>query len=148
MPGYGISEAAEGQLPWAWAQERLERSHNYWLSTVRPDGRPHTMPLWAVWHDGRLYLSTARTSVKARNLASNPRCTITTEDAAEAVIVEGSAAVEDRAGVLGPVWVAYKAKYEWDIEGEPMFVITPSVAFAFIEAADDFQDAATRWTFA
>ncbi|HEU4760074.1 MAG TPA: pyridoxamine 5'-phosphate oxidase family protein, partial [Dehalococcoidia bacterium] len=60
MPGYGISEDDEGLLPWAWAEERLAKSHNYWVATARPDGRPHAMPVWAVWLDDRLYFSTAR----------------------------------------------------------------------------------------
>src|SRR5262249_17191311 len=56
MPGYGTLPAGEGGglLPWSWAEERLARSHDYWLATVTPDGAPHLMPVWAVWLDGRL----------------------------------------------------------------------------------------------
>jgi PPOX class probable F420-dependent enzyme len=148
MPGYGISESLEGALPWSWAEERLRDTHNYWVSTVRPDGRPHAMPVWAVWHEGLIYFSTAKTSVKARNLYANPRCIVTTENANEAVIVEGEASVIDNPAVLQPVWDAYKAKYDWSLQGEPMFTLRPRVAFAFIETADEFSTAATRWTFA
>ena len=91
MPGYGISEGEEGLLPWSWAVERLEKSHNYWVMTVRPGGRPHAMPVWGVWLDGRYFFSTARTSRKAANLAANPNCVVGTESAAEAVILEGLA---------------------------------------------------------
>ncbi|HET8943617.1 MAG TPA: pyridoxamine 5'-phosphate oxidase family protein [Dehalococcoidia bacterium] len=147
MPGYGIAEGMEGALPWSWAQERLRASRNYWVSSVRPDGRPHSMPVWAVWLDGALYFSTARTSVKARNLYANPSCSITTESANEAVILEGQAAVEEDHSVLKPVWHAYKAKYDWGLEGESMFVLRPRVAFGFIETAEQFATAATRWTF-
>jgi hypothetical protein len=106
------------------------------------------MPVWAVWHDGALYFSTARTSTKARNLHANPRCTVTGESADEAVILEGEASVVDDPGVLAPVWKAYKDKYDWDLEGESLFSIKPTVVFAFIETTDDFPTAATRWTFA
>jgi general stress protein 26 len=147
MPGYGISESPEGLLPWGWAEERLRSSRNYWVSTVRPGGQPHAMPVWAVWMDAALYFSTARTSVKARNLYANPSCVVTTEYAGEAVIVEGSAVVEDDPAVLQPIWDAYKAKYDWSLEGESMFVLRPRVAFAFIETAEQFATAATRWTF-
>ena len=53
MPGYGIlgPDGGTGLLPWSWAEERLRDSRNYWLATVRPDGRPHVMPVWAVWDD-------------------------------------------------------------------------------------------------
>jgi hypothetical protein len=106
------------------------------------------MPVWAVWLDGALDFSTASNSVKARNLLANPSCSITTESASEALILEGSAVVEENHTVLRPAWDAYKAKYDWSLEGESMFVLRPRVAFAFIESAEQFATAATRWRFA
>jgi hypothetical protein len=51
MPGYGTlgPEEGTGLLPWSWTVERLAGSRNYWLATVRPDGRPHVRvrPRWA-----------------------------------------------------------------------------------------------------
>jgi nitroimidazol reductase NimA-like FMN-containing flavoprotein (pyridoxamine 5'-phosphate oxidase superfamily) len=147
MPGYGISEDLEGILPWSWARERLESNRNYWIATLRPDGRPHTMPVWGLWIDNRLFFSTAITSTKARNLLANPNCTATTESSTEAVIVEGRADVIDDKAVLEPVWKAYKDKYDWPMDGENMFAITPTTVFAFIETAEQFTTAATRWRF-
>ena len=56
MPGYGIAGPREGSglLPWSWAVQRLTASHDYWLATVCPDGRPHVMPVWGVWHGASL----------------------------------------------------------------------------------------------
>jgi len=147
MPGYGISEGEEGLLPWSWAAERLEKSHNYWVATARTDGRPHVMPVWGVWLDGRFYFSTARTSRKAGNLAANANCVVCTENATEAVIVEGEAAVVSDPEVLRPVWEAYNAKYSWDLSGESMFAVSPRTAFAFIEKPQEFEASATRWRF-
>ena len=65
MPGYGLAAENEGQglLPFQWARERLERSRNYFVSSVRPDGRPHSMPVWGVSSspllDGDLLISVA-----------------------------------------------------------------------------------------
>ena len=49
-------QTAEGLLPWSHAAALLERAPNYWLATVRPDGRPHVTPVWGAWVHGRLYL--------------------------------------------------------------------------------------------
>jgi general stress protein 26 len=147
MPGYGISESRKGILPWSWARQRLQGNHNYWISTVQSDGSPHTMPVWGVWHKDRLFFSTAITSTKARNLLANPRCTATTESATEAVIIEGTASEVSSKTVLAPVWRAYKQKYDWGIDGEKLFVITPMKVFAFIETAEQFATASTRWRF-
>lgn len=147
MPGYGISESEEGLLPWSWAAERLGKSHNYWVHTVRSDGRPHAMPVWGVWAGARFYFSTARTSRKAANLTANPHCVVCTENAAEAVVLEGLAEVIDDHDALRPVWEAYNAKYSWDLTGESMFVVRPRTAFAFIEKPQEFEASATRWQF-
>jgi hypothetical protein len=50
MPDYGIRGPGEGTglLPWSWAEQRLTESRNYWITSLWPDGRPHSMPVWAV----------------------------------------------------------------------------------------------------
>lgn len=82
MPGYGVRGADEGTglLPWTWAEERLAGSHDYWVATAAADGRPHLMPVWGMWHDGALWFSSSTRSRKARNLRSNTRCSISTND--------------------------------------------------------------------
>ena len=83
MPGYGMPKTAKGLLPWKWAEQRLRKSHNYWITTVRPDGSPHVMVVWGLWLDGAFLFSTGSQSRKARNLAQNPRCVVSTEAAEE-----------------------------------------------------------------
>jgi hypothetical protein len=109
MPGYGLPRGTKGLLRWTWAEQRLRRSHNYWMMTVRPGAKPHAMPVWGIWVDNRFYFSTGARSRKARNLQRNSACIVCTERTAEAVIVErrdrlgrrGHAAA--RAGVLPQV---------------------------------------------
>src|SRR6201981_2844677 len=90
MPGYGIQPAtdARGLLPWSWAEQRLIRSHDFWLATVTPDGTPHLMPVWAVWHEGRLWFSSSNGSRQARNLGLEPRCTLSTDSPPEPAMVQ------------------------------------------------------------
>jgi hypothetical protein len=72
--------SSEGVDPIAWARARgqLEAAEVYWLSTVRPDGRPHVTPVLAVWLDRAMYFTTGPEERKARNLAGNPHCVLTT----------------------------------------------------------------------
>jgi len=60
IPGYGLPKGKEGLLSWKWAEQRLEKSHNYWISTARPDGTPHTMVVWGLWLDGFSALARSR----------------------------------------------------------------------------------------
>src|SRR6478736_10300243 len=90
-PGYGFPKSSKGLLPWSWAEQRLRKSHNYWITTVKPEGTPHTMVVWGLWLDGAFLFSTGSQSRKARNLAENEACVVCNEHAHEAVIIEGVA---------------------------------------------------------
>src|SRR3954463_10501088 len=72
------SSADATPIAWADAIAHLSQAEIYWLSTVRPDGRPHVTPLVAVWQDDALYFCTGPTEQKANNLAHNAHCILTT----------------------------------------------------------------------
>src|ERR1035438_3925286 len=116
MAGYGVPESLEGSLPWEWARERIGKSHNYWLTTVRPNCATHTMGVWGVWLDGAYYFSTSATSRKGRNLAKNPNCVVCTENAEEAVIIEGVARKLNDDEIPQQAFTDYKAKYAWELD--------------------------------
>ena len=153
MPGYGIEPAIEGKglLPWAFARERLERTRNYMLATVTPEGGPHVMAVWGVWLDDMFYFSTSPTSRKARNIAANPRVVITADDPRNAVIAEATVSALGDHAPARRVISAYNEKYNWETpEDEAFLVARPHKVFAFVETSDtesQFAQTATRWTF-
>ena len=65
-------------VPWQEAEKQLEKAEVYWLSTIRPEGRPHVTTLMAVWLDGALYFSTGENERKAKNLLQNKQVAVTT----------------------------------------------------------------------
>src|SRR5579863_8915749 len=153
-PGYSFPKGTKGLLPWSWAEQRLEKSHNYWITTVKPDGSPHTMVVWGLWQDGTFLFSTGNTSRKARNLAKNQNCVVCTEHTDEAVIVEGAAEIADVVA-RRKMLPAYEKKYKFDMSSmkndilamkEPVFAVRPLVVFALPEK--HFQSKSTRWKFA
>jgi hypothetical protein len=156
-PGYGFPESSKGLLPWSWAEQRLKKSHNYWITTVKEDGdgqaAPHTMVVWGMWQDGRFLFSTGSQSRKARNLTENLNCIVCTEHAHEAIIVEGVAEIADVAA-RKKLLPAYERKYKFDMSTmkddilsmkEPVFAVRPRVVFAMWEK--HFQSKSTRWKF-
>lgn len=154
MPGYGVRGPNEGSglLPWSWAEERLSSSRNYWLVSRWPDGRPHAMPVWGVWSQATLWFSSSRGSRKARNLAADPRCVVTTEDAMNPVVIEGTVeAVGDGpalAGFLAQVNAKYHTNYGpemVDPAANTTFRVRPRWAFGLKQ--DDFTGSPTRWLF-
>ncbi len=147
MPGYGLPEGTKGLLPWTWARQRLEKSHNYWIATTRPDGSPHMMVIWGLWMDGTFLFSTGEKSRKGRNLVNNPRCVIGTEKAHEAVIVEGVVEINNDPNLRKKFNRQYEKKYQWDMStfADPVYVLRPYTAFGLYEK--DFLGKATRWQF-
>jgi hypothetical protein len=150
MPGYGLVTNDDGLLPWSWAEERLAGSAEMWLATTSPGGRPHVMPVWALWLDGGVWFSTGARSRKARNLLADPRCTVTTDDTRRPLIIEGVAVrvTDDEATVrfTDAVNTKYGSDYTVDFfRGTHVFTVRPERAFGLDE--DRFAETPTRWTF-
>ena len=154
MPGYGTLGPTEGAglLPWSWAKERPSRSHDYWVATRRPDGRPHVMPVWGVWHDGAVWFSSSGRSTKTRNIAADARCAISTDNAQEPVVLEGEAELVTDPETLAVVLDRINEKYGTDFGPETLdpsvnacFRVAPSRVFGLAE--EDFTGSPTRWTF-
>lgn len=53
-------------MPWSEARDRLELAEIFWISTVRPEARPHVTPLVAVWLDDGSSSSPERTSARQK----------------------------------------------------------------------------------
>lgn len=154
MPGYGIApaEAGSGLLPWSWAAERLAGARNYWVASVWPDGRPHSMPVWGVWDDSVLWFTSSVSSRKVKNLRADPRCVVTTEDAGDPVVIEGRAKFTTDRAVIRRVLDLMNEKYRSDlVEG----FLDPAVNATIGVPPDqvismrhgDFTGSPTRWRF-
>lgn len=90
MPdGYGVPENDQGVLEWSAVEERLQQSSHYWMATTRPDGRPHVVPRWGVWMDGRFWYDGSPDTIHVRNLTVNRACVLHLENGRQAVMVEG-----------------------------------------------------------
>jgi PPOX class probable F420-dependent enzyme len=151
MPGYGIEPASpSGLLAWSWAEERLVRSHDYWFASVRPDARPHVMPVWGVVLEGAFWCSTSPASRKASNLRVNPAVTVTTDDASEPVVVEGVATIATDDAAVARFAAAMVAKYRNDAGLEFYAAnLTVQVAPQRVIGIDTgaFTTSPTRWRF-
>jgi general stress protein 26 len=154
MPGYGLLGADQGTgvMPWSWAEERLTASRNYWVVSLWPDGRPHAMPVWGLWSEQSFWFSSSRGSRKARNLTADPRCVVTTEDAMQPVILEGTAELVTDRHTLETVLALENTKYGTDYGMELMdpevnsvFRVRPAWGFGLTE--EDFTGSPTRWQF-
>jgi hypothetical protein len=136
--------------------------HSAWLATIDADGSPHVTALGALWVDGSFWFETGETSRKGRNLARDPRCTLSLATKEFDLTVEGEAhLVEDPPTVarMAQLWAegwpcrvdesgtALTADFSAPSAGPPPWkvyrlTIRTATALATIDPGG-----ATRWTF-
>ncbi len=90
-------------LDWSRIEARLEQGitqapgtggpdrHTCWLATINQDGSPHATGVGALWVDGTFWFETGAGTRKGRNLARDPRCTLSVATSQFDLIVEGQA---------------------------------------------------------
>ena len=144
-PSYGVGDPKYGFKPIAWARicERMQSARNYWIATTGANGNPRAAPVWGVWADDAFHFFTDADSLKARNLARNPRAVVHLESGDDAVILEGTA---ERVSPSAEVVRAYETKYgvsSSDISDDAAYRLRPTKALAWLES--DFPKTATRW---
>ena len=162
-------------VDWSTITERLEQGmtqapstggpdrHTCWLATIDADGSPHVTGIGAIWVDDRFWFETGDRTRKARNIARDPRCTLSISTHEFDLVVEGEARkITDPATVaaMAARWAAEGWPCRVDDTGEaltadfsapsagppPWFVyrVTPTAATALTVVEPG---GATRWTF-
>ena len=115
-------------IDWGRVERRLDRGleqgpgstgpgrHTCWLATSNADGTPHLTGIGVLWVSGAFWFETGERTRKGRNLARDPRCSLSVATDEFDLVVEGSATVVD-----DPVVVADLAA-RWAADGWPASV--------------------------
>jgi PPOX class probable F420-dependent enzyme len=142
------------KMTWTEVCARLAAARNYWLSTTTPAGAPHAAPVWGVVDGETLHLYSERSTVKARNLAADPRAVVHLESAEDVVIVRGIAEDLGAPSMLPSVVAALAAKYtrpqdrqylpDADPSFDVVYAIRPQSAMTWRLA--DYEGSQRRWS--
>jgi len=141
-------------MTWAEVAARLSAARTYWLGTSAPSGAPHAAPVWGVVWDHTLYLYSERSTVKARNLAADPRVVIHLESGEDVLIVRGTVEDVGEPAAVPFVVAALAAKYtrpgdaqylpSSDPDFDVVYAIRPRSALAW--RLDDYAGSQRRWS--
>jgi hypothetical protein len=137
--------------------------HTCWLATINTDGSPHVTGVGAFWHDGAFWIVTGERTRKGRNLARDPRCTLSLSTHEFDLVLDGDAQQitdPDRVAMIATVasddgWparvddtgTALTAEYSAPSAGPPpwhVYRITPRQATALATVGEG---GATTWRF-
>jgi hypothetical protein len=161
-----LDRYGDPELPWSRAHDLLAAGTPtpdipFFLGTVRPDGRPHSAGIGALWLDGDLYFTSSPGARKARDLAVNPAGTISARLDGLDLVLEGEAtrvtdpstleqaAARYRAGgwpaeVAGD---AFTAPFSAPSAGPPPWYLYRFTFHTAVGVATVKPSGATRWTF-
>jgi hypothetical protein len=137
----GYVDNPTSEVSWEYVEKKLVESKHYWICSVRPNGRPHVVPRWAVYLDGKIYYDGSPETRHARNIIENPYVTVNLEDGQKAIILEGKTVPAPKPVPLlaERLAKAYRVKYaeegyapkpsQWDEGG--LYVFTPRQCLAW-----------------
>jgi hypothetical protein len=143
---------------------RSPNRSTFWLTTLNADGSPHVTSVGALWHAESFWFQTGGETRKAKNVARDPRCTISVATRGFDVMISGEARRVVDATIVAEVaglWAASGWPAEPDDEGTgitapfnapalgppPWFVyrVTPRTATAVGTAVET--PGSARWRF-
>ena len=137
----GYADNPASYVDWEWVAEQMTVSKNYWLSSVRPDGRPHVVPRWGVFIDNKFFYDGSPKTLHARNIMKNPYVSLHLESGDQVVMMEGisEAAEKPTSEFANQLAEAISGKYsddgyspkpdQWDEGG--LYVFTPRQCIAW-----------------
>jgi hypothetical protein len=137
--------------------------HTTWLTTINPDGSPHVTAVGAVWLDGSFWFQTGNGTRKAKNVARDPRCTISISTKEFDLVFNGTAEkVNDPSDVarIAAVWnaggwpcevdgsgIGLTAPFNAPAVGPAPWFVYRIVARSATSVSTVETGGATRWTF-
>ena len=152
-------------LEWTRAEAAMAQGPSpavtYFLGTCRPQGAPHAAGIGAQWMDGDLYFTSNPDTRKSRDLAVDPRCTISVRLPGIDLVLTGSAEPVTDAATLERIAAGYRAAgwpaevlgtaltapYSAPSAGPPPWHVYRFTFHTVVGTATTEPSGATRWRF-
>ncbi|AOS93142.1 pyridoxamine 5'-phosphate oxidase family protein [Mycobacterium intracellulare] len=156
----------DAELPWARALDAMKALPSeetpQFLGTVRADGSPHSAGIGSIQHGGHIYFTSGPATLKSRNLAANPACTLSFRLPGVDLVLDGVAHRTTDGRELDEVTARYRdsgwpcerdgdavtAPYSAQSAGPPPWYLYRFVARGAVGVATAEPHGATRWRFA
>ncbi len=147
IQGYNMPRTKDMLLQWEFVTKVVSLSEFYWLATTDSTGNPHTVPLWGIWYENRMFFDGNPQTKWIRNLKKNPHVVVHLPSPREVCIIEGQIVILADNDLSKEQWQildeVHKEKYG-KIFGSPYIYVNPSKILAW--DTPDFKHM-TRWIF-
>ncbi len=136
-------------LPWPEVERWLHEATQVWIVTVRPDGRPHAVPVDILWLEGVIYFGAPPQARRGQNLARNPELALHGPKKDHVLILEGTAERLQPSQNIDRLAQAMHAQSGYRWSADELFATTWSIRpRRAISWSRDMRNTATRWEFA
>jgi Pyridoxamine 5'-phosphate oxidase len=162
-----LDRYGSAELPWSRPRDILVSGTpvadlTFFVATVRPDGRSHSAGVGATWVDDVLYFTSGPGTLKSRNLAVNPACSVSVRLRGIDLVLEGEAQRVSEASTLERVAAVYRtggwpvsvegdaftAPFSAPSAGPPPWYLYRLTLHTAVGVATAEPHGATRWDFA
>ncbi|HKE50725.1 MAG TPA: pyridoxamine 5'-phosphate oxidase family protein [Actinomycetes bacterium] len=119
-----LDRYGSAELPWSRPRDILASDTpgvdlTFFVATTRPDGRPHSAGVGAVWVDDALYFVSGPDTQKSRNLAANPACSVAVRLRGMDLVLDGEAHRVTDADTLARLATVYRSGgWPAEVEGD------------------------------
>ncbi len=137
-------------LSWGEVERWLQQATEVWVVSVRPDGRPHAVPVDLVWVDAVAVIGAPPWSQRARNIEANREVVLHLPGTDSVAILEGRAEPLIAGPMLQRFLEIAAERYgaaAWKPEQllGATWYLRPRSVIAW--RVSDMRNTATRWTF-
>ncbi|SDH83787.1 Pyridoxamine 5'-phosphate oxidase [Actinokineospora alba] len=161
-----LDRYGSAELPWSRPRDILAEDTpgedlTFFVATVRPDGRPHSAGVGAIWVEDALYFTSGPGTRKSRNLAANPACSVAVRLRGMDLVLEGEAHRVTDTDTLERVAAVYRtggwpatveddaltAPFSAPSAGPPPWYLYRLTLHTAVGVAGAEPNGATRWDF-
>ena len=147
IEGYNLPKIDKKLLNWEFVVKQMTNTKYYWITTSSMFNVPHSVPVWGIWYDDRVFVGGDSKSKWIRNLRQNPNVSVHLPSPTQVCMIEGKAVFLDHDDIDEKTWDLldsyYKNKYQ-QFHGSPYIFVEPRKIFAWkLETIDHM----TIWAF-
>ncbi|MFX0090991.1 MAG: pyridoxamine 5'-phosphate oxidase family protein [Candidatus Hodarchaeota archaeon] len=147
IEGYNLPQVDENLLKWEFVVKQMKSAKYYWIITSDPLNVPHSVPVWGIWYEDRVFVGGSPKTKWVRNLKVNPNVSVHLPSPTKVCMIEGKAVMLAADALDDETWDLldsdYKAKYQ-QFHGSPYICVEPRKVLAW---DSEILDRMTKWTF-
>ena len=134
VQGYNMPRDPEKLLPWDYVSNKMFSAEFYWITSISANGIPHSVPVWGIWFENRVFFDGSPKTKWVQNIQKNSKISVHLPSPREVCIIEGSAVILGDNDLSKEQWnildTAHQKKYN-KLYGSPYIYVNPSKIIAW-----------------